>query len=288
MSKNICSNTENLIKSDRLPHSILIEGGSEKQRRDFSLYLAEAFVCSAENKPCEKCTNCRKVLDGCHPDVVIKDPFESNEKTFKTDVVREVRTDAYVIPNEADRKVYILRRADKMNSQAQNALLKIIEEPPHYARFILDCESKAPMLSTVISRVTVFSLGEARTDGFTDKRREKADSVAASLAEALIKPNEVEFMKHTAVFEKDKDLLEPVLSDLQLIIRDAAAIKSGGRVLGTHEDISRALSQKFTIRVLIKLIENTEHFNECLKQNANKNLLITRFCSVMRSTAFGG
>ncbi|MDD6275369.1 MAG: DNA polymerase III subunit delta' C-terminal domain-containing protein [Clostridia bacterium] len=287
LNKNLCLNIENLILNGRLPHAILLESGSEKQRRDLSLFLAQAFVCSSDTGPCGKCSGCQKVAAGCHPDVIVTDPYASNEKTFKTDSVRNIRSDAYIMPNEADRKVYILRRADKMNPQAQNAMLKIIEEPPPYARFILDCESKAAMLPTVMSRVTVFSLGDSQEE-ISDKKKEKADLTAAALAQALMKPNEIEFMKQTAVFEKDKELFEPVLSCLQIIIRDAAVIKYGGKPVSSHPDISKSLSQKFTTKTLLKLAENTENFNECLKQNANKNLLITRFCSVMRSTAYGG
>lgn len=286
LGKNLCSNIENLIANDRLPHAILLEAGSEKQRKDLSLFLAEAFVCQSNRKPCGQCSHCQKVAAACHPDVIVTDPYASNEKTFKTDSVRKIRTDAYILPNEADRKVYILRRADKMNPQAQNAMLKIIEEPPSYARFILDCESKAEMLPTILSRVSVFSLGEAQ-EQIVNKKQEKADATAAALADALWKLNEVEFMRQTAVLEKDKDLFEPVLNDLQLILRDAMVMKSSGTAIAAHPEISKALSQKFTTKTLIHLLENTQHFHECLNQNANKNLLITRFCSVMRSTAYG-
>ena len=87
-----------------------------------------------------------------HPDVITVDPTAQNEKTFKIALVREMKDDAYIIPNEASRKVYILKSADKMNVQAQNALLKLIEEPPSYARFILECESSSAMRAEEESR----------------------------------------------------------------------------------------------------------------------------------------
>lgn len=284
--KELAENIKTLIKNDRLPHAILLRGSSARTRGSVSAFLAQAFVCEGENKPCGKCSHCMKAGINSHPDVITVDPASQNEKTFKIALVREMKDDAYIIPNEASRKVYILKSADKMNVQAQNALLKLIEEPPSYARFILECESSSAMLETILSRVSLFDLG-ADSDAVSDELRRKADDTAARLASAILKPTEYDFMKITAEFERDKELFEPVLPALQLIFRDAVIIKTGSNItLSNHADISREAASKLTLKALIKLTAEIDNFRESINRNANKNLMITRLSAVMRSAAY--
>lgn len=284
--KELAENIKTLIKNDRLPHAILLRGAGSATRGKVSSFLAQAFVCEGENKPCGKCSHCLKVGINSHPDVITVDPAAQNEKTFKIALVREMKDDAYIIPNEASRKVYILKSADKMNVQAQNALLKLIEEPPSYARFILECESSSAMLETILSRVSLFDLG-TDSDDVSDELRRKADDTAARLASAILKPTEYDFMKITAEFERDKELFEPTLPALQLIFRDAVIIKTGSNItLSNHADISREAASKLTLKALIKLTAEIDNFRESINRNANKNLMITRFSAVMRSAAY--
>ena len=284
--KELAENIKTLIKNDRLPHAILLRGSSARTRGSVSAFLAQAFVCEGENKPCGRCCHCMKAGINSHPDVITVDPAAQNEKTFKIALVREMKDDAYIIPNEALRKVYILKSADKMNVQAQNALLKLIEEPPSYARFILECESSSAMLETILSRVSLFDLG-TDSDDVSDELRRKADDIAARLASAILKPTEYDFMKITAEFERDKELFEPVLPALQLIFRDAVIIKTGSNItLSDHADISREAASKLTLKALIKMTAEIDNFRESINRNANKNLMITRFSAVMRSAAY--
>ena len=287
MNPTIRPTIDEMIKNSRLPHAILIDGGNSEERDDLARYLASAFICE-EDLPCSVCRHCQKIRSGSHPDILIIDPEALNEKTFKIGAVRDVITDAYILPNEAEHKVYILKNSDKMNIQAQNALLKLIEEPPLYARFILICESRASLLDTIMSRVTPFNLG-ADNHTFSDEYTQKADEIADKLAKSLTAVTELDFMRTTAVFEKDKDLLEYVLPAIQLIFRDAVSVSaSSSQILSNHPDTARLLASKFSLKTLIVLVGNIEHFSDCLKKNANKNLLITRFCSVLRDTAYGG
>lgn len=284
--KELAENIKTLIKNDRLPHAILLRGAGSATRGKVSSFLAQAFVCEGENKPCGRCSHCMKAGINSHPDVITVDPAAQNEKTFKIALVREMKDDAYIIPNEASRKVYILKSADKMNVQAQNALLKLIEEPPSYARFILECESSSAMLETILSRVSLFDLG-TDSDDVSDELRRKADDTAARLASAILKPTEYDFMKITAEFERDKELFEPTLPALQLIFRDAVIIKTGSNItLSNHADISREAASKLTLKALIKMTAEIDNFRESINRNANKNLMITRFSAVMRSAAY--
>ena len=119
--------------------------------------LARKMVCEGEGeKPCGLCRHCRKALSGTHPDIVYverdKDDKGNLQREMKVDKMRRMLADAWVRPNEALRKVYVIRDAQTMNVHAQNAILKLLEEPPGNACFILCADNAAAMLDTVRSR----------------------------------------------------------------------------------------------------------------------------------------
>ena len=136
-----------------LAHAYILSGPAGSGRHTLARLLAAAMVCTAapEKKPCGQCGPCRKVRDNIHPDVkLISGPGDG--KPISVDQVRALRTDAYIRPNEGERKVYLLERAEQMNPSAQNAMLKLLEEGPSYAAFLLLAENSAALLQTVRSR----------------------------------------------------------------------------------------------------------------------------------------
>ena len=121
--------------------------------------LAQGVLCSAPDasqRPCGLCRDCRKAQKGIHPDVITIERQTDDKGKLKREIyvdqIRAVAADAVVLPNEAERKVYIIRDADTMNAAAQNALLKVLEEPPRFVSFLLIAASPAPLLETVRSR----------------------------------------------------------------------------------------------------------------------------------------
>ncbi|MBQ2812986.1 MAG: hypothetical protein IJE63_06990 [Clostridia bacterium] len=118
------------VEAGRLPHTIILEGGSENDRLNLARLLARVHVCSGENVPCGVCSDCVKAGKGFHPDIFEAIATEGNKDPLKVDAVREIRSNAFVFPNEAARRVFILHNMNFANEQAQNALLKILEEQP--------------------------------------------------------------------------------------------------------------------------------------------------------------
>ena len=142
-----------------LAHAYILSGPVGSGRHTLARLLAAAMVCTAapEKKPCGQCGPCRKVRDNIHPDVkLISGPGDG--KPISVDQVRALRTDAYIRPNEGERKVYLLERAEQMNPSAQNAMLKLLEEGPSYAAFLLLAENSAALLQTVRSRCEELAL----------------------------------------------------------------------------------------------------------------------------------
>ena len=142
-------------------HAYILEGGSAASRMRCALYLASALVCGEpqNGRPCLNCRGCRAVIDGEHDDVKIIVPEDG--KDIKVDAVRELRKDAYVLPTQCDYHVYIAAECQKMNAYAQNALLKLLEEPPENTVFFLLAPTKELLLPTVVSRAQAHHLGIA-------------------------------------------------------------------------------------------------------------------------------
>ena len=147
----------NAVSDNKLPHAIILEGASGSGRYTFALNIAAAALCNGMAKPCYGCKNCRLIFEGVCPDVSLTGLAEG-KATIPVDAVREIRNDAQKVPVEGELKFYIIRDADKMTVQAQNALLKILEEPPSFVVFILISENSNLLLSTIRSRASTFRM----------------------------------------------------------------------------------------------------------------------------------
>jgi DNA polymerase-3 subunit delta' len=148
---------ENLTASlakNRISHFYLISGPAGSGKHTLARLLAAAILCKDHPRPCLECAACRKVMDGVHPDfITVEDP---EHKNLPVKLVRQAREDAFIRPNEADYKIYLFPQ--EMGIEGQNALLKILEEPPGYGVFLLLSENPEKLLPTVRSRCTQLQL----------------------------------------------------------------------------------------------------------------------------------
>ena len=160
--------------SSRLSHAYIASGDSAE-------VLAMAAVCSGSGKrPCMSCAHCDKFSRGIHPDVTIISKLNDRNDII-IDQIRGLKRDVIVVPNEADRKVYIINNAELMNINAQNAFLQILEEPPSHAVFILKTDSPDELLPTVRSRCVELKARVALFSADTPAS-EAADSFFAALS----------------------------------------------------------------------------------------------------------
>ena len=167
----------------RVSHFYLISGPTGSGKHTLSRLLAAAILCRGENAPCLSCNSCRKVLGDTHPDCITVEDRE--HKNLPVRIVREARADMYVMPNEGSHKVYIFPQ--EMGIEGQNALLKILEEPPEYGVFILLSDNPEKLLPTVRSRCTELrlqSLPETVLRHALEKAFPQADpeSIAAAIS----------------------------------------------------------------------------------------------------------
>lgn len=268
-----------LEQSGRMPHALILEGGDEAARTKLARHLARWAVCGGEgDKPCGSCPACQKALSGNHPDIFTAQGG-SGPKSFHVDVIRTIRADAYILPNEAPRKVYLLLGADAMTEQAQNALLKILEEPPERVVFVITCASAASLLDTVRSRSQTLTL----EGGEEAPEQTPATQLAEEIAAALTAPREYELLCLTGKLVKDKELARGVLRHLALLFRDACVCGfTGGAPLSGSEQAA-LLSQRLPRARLMDLLTVVEQAQRRMDQNANQNLLATWLCARMRA-----
>ena len=280
--------------------------------------VAKAAVCTEEDKPCGMCAQCRKAQTG-HADITVLQG-DGSAKSLSVATIRELREQAAVVPNEASHKVVIIADADCMNIQAQNALLKILEEPPSYMVFILTAKSRTAFLPTVQSRcVCVSVLGVTEQEALPVLRQAlpdlseedlimrirlfsgcigavidsaSQDAFAAtverirSVSEAILAPYELSLMKATAPLEKDKPLTDAVLNGVQLVLRDAMVLAAGGATtVSVAPDAAKSLATKLTDRQLLNCTAVIAELAQARERNMNQTLLITLLCARLRAAA---
>ena len=149
-NRQLKENLRAAIGRGHIAHFYLISGPAGSGKHTLARLLAAAILCRGSNAPCMGCAACRKILADTHPDfITVTDP---EHKNVAVKIVRQIREDMFILPNEADRKIYLFPQ--ELGIEGQNALLKILEEPPEYGVFILLSENPETLLPTVRSRCT--------------------------------------------------------------------------------------------------------------------------------------
>ena len=260
------------LASRTFPQTVLLEGGSDEARRTLADALACALVCTADGKrPCNSCRACRKCASGSHPDVQRFGPEKKNG-TFKVETCRAIRQDAFVAPNDGDTKVYILDDCQAMNDSSENALLKILEEPPAGVYFLLTCPTGSALLPTVRSRAVTLSLpGEEAC--FSEQTLE----TAAALSRALTQ-SEWALLQATAPLERDRTEMGNVLRCFAAALEEALYRKAGAQPRAQLKEAPTLLAASLTTPRLYALLTETRALETENDGYENANLLLTALC----------
>lgn len=262
-------NLTSSLAQGRVSHFYLISGPAGSGKRTLAQLLAAAIMCKDSKRPCMSCTACRKVMENNHPDFITVDDPE--HKAVSVKIVRQAREDVYIRPNESDYKIYLFPQ--ELGIEGQNALLKILEEPPKYGVFILLSTNAEQLLPTVRSRCTELALtalpesllvrelskdfpqatqdtlvaAAARSGGYLGQARdllEQGDSLppqTEQFLDSFANKNTLELSKTLVSMEKWKrDQLLPMLESWTGLLEEALACRSGMRCLHPMTEILAA------------------------------------------------
>lgn len=154
--------------SGRSSHAYLFLGGAGAGKRLIANTFAKALQCEGEKRPCDSCKSCHAFNHGNHSDVIYFQPLK-NGKTYTIEDVREQLLETVDLkPFQYEKKIYIIEKADTLNIQSQNALLKTLEEPPAHAVFLLLAERAEAFLPTILSRVVVMKIRPLSAETIAD------------------------------------------------------------------------------------------------------------------------
>lgn len=156
--EEIIAHLQNAIRSGKVSHAYIFAGEKGSGKRLMASLFAQTLECEEGGiEPCEQCASCRKMLEGHHPDV--RYVVHEKPNSIGIDEIREqIVNDVQMRPYESRYKIYIVDEASSMTPQAQNALLKTIEEPPEYAVIILLADNPETLLQTIRSRCVQLEL----------------------------------------------------------------------------------------------------------------------------------
>ena len=240
-----------------LPHALLFTGGDGSAAAEFA---AAAMECTAEDKPCGMCAACRKVREDIHPDVTRVQDAE--HKNIAVDVIRAVRTDAYIRPNEGARKVYIFEDCSLLTEQDQNVLLKTVEEGPPYAAFLFCAENSAAVLQTLRSRCVELKL-RPENGGPAPEESETALALCRAVGQKK-RGSAAELLVELERRKIDREQLRSVLEQAHGLFAQALLLSYGQRSQGEAGKTAQFLAKNLTKQQIMHTIELLQTYcREC-------------------------
>lgn len=303
--EQIIQHMQNAIRQKKISHAYLLCGEAGSGKRLVAEAFAKAVLCEEGGiEACGKCKSCKQAESGNHPDirVVVREKATLGVKEIR----EQVTADVQIKPYSSEYKIYLIDEAEKMTEEAQNALLKTIEEPPEYAVFLLMVDRQELLLSTVLSRCVLLPFYPVATGKVKQFLMEKkgvpdylADSAAAfsgglvgravryAESEAFTEQREevlhlvkyvdemtmAEVMENVKLFAAKKDVATEYLDMILLWYRDVLmykATKDMNTLLFRDEpEAVAAQAGKRSFENLQGIVEALEQVKQRLKSNVN-------------------
>lgn len=291
---------DGIAEKSRLPHAILLHGQQGVGKKVTARYLAKLFLCGTP--PCESCPVCRSINSDEHPDVIFVKRACGGK--YMMDEFRQLLADTVIKPNNGSLKIYIFEDCDDMRVQLQNTLLKLIEEPAAYLRFIFTCENASSLLETILSRVTEFEVPPTTVEECAEclcgsgcehqKAAELAEMFSGNIGKckAVLEGGEetkqIDTAKRiaAAISMRDKLSAAAALSEqtgraefaetlnyLTDILRDALALRCGGTATSCGRQEAKGIAGAFSEDAILNMLERT--FEVSANGQLNLNLALS-------------
>lgn len=299
--KNLCQ----LVKQNRLTHSIMLISKDDFALKYFSTQIAKMLMCNnLIDLACDKCVQCKKIEHHNHADVLT---FPVEKTVIATEEMLQIIDSVFTMPFESDKKIYILNNAGSINAIAQNKLLKTLEEPPKGVYFILNVKNQANILPTIKSRCTKiyienysnnkiieylnqFNLLQEQIADIVDVcdgSMELAHNYAqnSSLLELidfvydlwLNLKHSSQIVQYSSRIYKLKNVFENFLNIFNIILKKVLECKFN---IILHENRLvqlQQIAQDFSVEALSKIAKNLVELNEKFQRNCNFNIIIDVF-----------
>lgn len=302
----VVRNLKNACMYNRVAHCYMITGEKGLGKKTIAKAFAKSIQCECGNEPCGKCSSCIQVENEDHPDVI----YVRHEKpnTFSVDDIRDGLNRSIMIkPYKSEKKIYILEDGELLNQQAQNAMLKTIEEPPEYGVIIILTENSEAFLPTIKSRCVELNMGYVSNEQIkacligrgVDASRindEVLSFAAGNIGKAILYLEDDAYQKlvwtvkdvfyricdadsvelHDAVERLSvyKDNIRWVIELLRRMFTDMFLCKSGAKALVGEEEGDKLmrLAEHYSYSDLPRIISQTELFMARQKVNVNIEL----------------
>lgn len=263
----------------RFPQAVLLSGSESSSTYAFAQAIAASLLCTGSGThPCGVCASCRKLAHNAHPDFIC---IEAGDAEIKVEQARSIRDEAAILPNDGSRKVFILHGADHMNTSAQNALLKVLEEPPRYVFFLLTATQPGLLLQTIRSRCTIYQLAPQPVPLPDDPALLEP---TREFLRALTNADEYRMLLAANGYGKlSKAAFRQAMDLLGTAVRDAALVPIGtAPLLPALAAESRALSRVLSAE---KLLEAYDHL-VLLSHRIEGNASIPLQCAVLAAGVY--
>lgn len=197
-----------IIDSNSVLHSYLFVGNEGIGKKLIAIEFAKMILCEGEKKPCNRCKSCIEFVGSNNPDFF---ELDYTEKSIKIEQIRTMQQKILEKPIISNRKVYIINDAEKMTTEAQNCLLKILEEPPEYATIILITSKEGKLLGTIKSRCIKLNFEKIADDKIKEYLKNK--NIISNVEDDMVKICDGSFLKanklkeNLEIYKKTKELL---------------------------------------------------------------------------------
>lgn len=255
-----------VMEKDRLFHAYII-CGEDKEALDLALFIAKGANCLAvSGRPCGECSSCGKVDSSNHPDVSITDPEGA---VIGIDDIRRLQRAVFVKPYEGRKKVSIIRQGERMTVQAQNCLLKILEEPPGVGVIVITAMNRANMLPTILSRCQILKpYYEKNVPDF---------KLYEDILKCFLKGDFNRASTEISLLIKDdgrsvEDFLDFLFLQLRDILTFKVAQKEDLLYIKDNGDFVRRAATAYTLDKLGRMLDAVSEARESLRFNVNAQL----------------
>lgn len=284
MFENIIGNDKiknelvNSIKTNKYSHSYLFLGTSGIGKKMIARQIAKTILCESHNPECDKCKSCIEFNSGNHPDYqeIIPDG-----NSIKINQIREFQNKILEQPIVSEKKVYIIDDADLATKEAQNSLLKTLEEPPEFVNLILIAENETELLNTIKSRCTIIKFKNIDDYEIEKYLKEKYNEI--EISKSIIEASNGSIGK--AEILKDKqELYNTINSIIEKMERiDLIDLLKEAEIIYKSQEDKEDILEYMNIIFYKKIKENTKYINciniieqtkKRLKANSNYNMSI--------------